>query len=578
MTDKHFNLLIEPWLKVIDLHGQEQEVSLVTLFKNASSYARLAGEMQAQDLAILRLLLAILTTVYSRFNAQNENYDWLKTDPETFLITGSPDKDLYRVDSEKAFLETWKTLFEQGCFSQVLFDYLNAYSNRFDFFDKKRPFYQVNKEDYNSLVSDKKRIKINIDEVDVDKDKIPGTVAVKQINRTISESGNSPDVFSPKDQLSKNKLPLSELIRWIITYQDFAGVSDKTKVKSETKFRGFKGWLYSINPFFLKGNNLFETLMLNLSFNKKNAIDQKPVWEYDSPVSYVEHLLLYRRPRSISEVYTNWSRIVHLEWQENKPLIFVAKLPGIEVTSPFIEPMTTWTSDNKGKEYHPQQRNTSSLSSSMWRHFGLYIGIDLGSSNDYDYMPGEIRWLSKLREKGLVKTSQLLNIQNVCILYDKEDTNSQMPAAQISENMQIRAGVLFDDSSDKQEYWPARIQDVINLTNSVGKDVYDLGLDIGKLRNPKTPDDVAKHIKSHFYDQLNYPFYSWLASLKNDEDRDEKVNAWKQTVKTISFNLSENLLQNASPKEIKGTCEKDSTSNIFTFCCDFRTKVFKKLG
>lgn len=578
MTDKHFNLLTEPWLKVIDLKGQEKEVSLVTLFKNASSYARLAGEMQTQDLAILRLLLAILTTVYSRFNAQNENYDWLETDPVTFLITGNPVKYDYKAHGEKEFLDTWKTLFEQGCFSRVLFDYLEAYSDRFDFFNETRPFYQVNKEAYNSLVSDKKRIKINPDEVDIDEDKIPGTVAVKQIDRTISESGNSPDVFSPKDELNKNKLSLSELIRWVITYQGFAGVPDKTKVKSKTKFSGFRGWLYSINPFFLKGNNLFETLMLNLSFNKKNAIEQKPVWEYDSPISYVKHLTLYRRPRSITEVYTNWSRIIHLEWQGNKPLIFVAKLPGIEVTSPFIEPMTTWTCDKNGKEYHPQQRSTSSLSSSMWRHFGQYIGIDLGSSNGSDYMPGEIRWLSSLRKKGLVKTNQLLNIQNVCMLYDNNDTNSQMPAAQISENMQIRAGVLFDDNSDKQEYWPARIQDAINLANSIGDEVHSLGLHIGNLRNPNTAQKVGQHIQGHFFDQLNYPFYSWLANLKNDDDRDKKIIDWKRAVKTIALNLSDDLLQNASPKEIRGIRDKDQIKNIFTFCRSFRVSVFKKLG
>jgi CRISPR system Cascade subunit CasA len=54
----------------IDLQGNEQLVSLLDVFKNAQNYRQLAGEMKAQDLSILRFLLAILTTVYSRVDAR----------------------------------------------------------------------------------------------------------------------------------------------------------------------------------------------------------------------------------------------------------------------------------------------------------------------------------------------------------------------------------------------------------------------------------------------------------------------------------------------------------------------------
>ena len=63
MSEKSFNLVTEPWIKVIDEDNLEQTVSLEQLFTNAAHYQQLAGEMKSQDLAILRFLLAILTTV-----------------------------------------------------------------------------------------------------------------------------------------------------------------------------------------------------------------------------------------------------------------------------------------------------------------------------------------------------------------------------------------------------------------------------------------------------------------------------------------------------------------------------------
>ena len=162
-------------------------------------------------------------------------------------------------------------------------------------------------------------------------------------------------------------------------------------------------------------------------------------------------------------------------------------------------------------------------------------------------------------------------------LVNDGNASSQMPAAQISENMQIRAGVLFDDNLDKRQYWPGRIQDAIELTQAVGKKAYLLGRNIGNLRDPDLAANVANQISIKFYDRLNYPFYSWLASLKNDEDRDEKVNAWKQTVKDIAFAFANDILQNAGPREIKGVQNDDRISNIFTVCRSFRASVYKIL-
>ena len=85
VVKQDFNLVTNPWIKVVDgRSNKEKIVSIADLFKNAQNYRDLAGEMHAQDLVTLRSpLLAILTTVFSRFDAAGEAYDWLNVDEET---------------------------------------------------------------------------------------------------------------------------------------------------------------------------------------------------------------------------------------------------------------------------------------------------------------------------------------------------------------------------------------------------------------------------------------------------------------------------------------------------------------
>lgn len=54
-----FNLLDEPWIRVTRLDGAPDELSLLSLFREAADIAGIHGEIASQDTAVLRLLLAI---------------------------------------------------------------------------------------------------------------------------------------------------------------------------------------------------------------------------------------------------------------------------------------------------------------------------------------------------------------------------------------------------------------------------------------------------------------------------------------------------------------------------------------
>ena len=66
METMEFNLLRERWVRVRTQDCTVQEVSLTDALLHAHAYVDLAGEMPTQDAAMLRLLLAVLHTVFSR--------------------------------------------------------------------------------------------------------------------------------------------------------------------------------------------------------------------------------------------------------------------------------------------------------------------------------------------------------------------------------------------------------------------------------------------------------------------------------------------------------------------------------
>jgi len=551
MDNKKFSLLTEPWLKVIDSQSnQEQTVSLIDLFENSQNYRQLAGEMRSQDLAILRLLLAILTTVYSQFDMIGDRYDWLENSHDATRSELTIDQDIFDEDGQDELLKTWQDLYQAGKFSETVVRYLTTYQDRFDFFGE-RPFYQVTTEEYDALVPKNKSVVAG-----------KGQVSVKQINRRISESANTPAIFSPKFGEAKNDLQLDELVRWVITYQNFTGVTDKTKIVTDEKFSNPAGWLYRINPVFVKGKNLFETLMLNLVLVTPRNRDgkyvlQKPVWEYPTVRDYVEMRKKQLLPDNLAELYTAWSRILHIEWNDQgKPVIFSAGIPMFEADNALIEPMTTWRRDKKTNVYRPAVKGLRSLGIAMWRNFGQYVNV---RQADDIHEPGLVIWLRYLKQKKLIARDAPLILNSVALISDGNAT-SQSPAVELVDDMQLQTDVLFDDDTD---YWPARIEDAIEFAQTTGTDYYHFASDIGTIRNLDVRP-FASAMSAKFYDRLNEPFKQWLGALTVTDNRDEKINLWKDQLKEITKQSVADVLKTASPRDIKGVTTKQGTLNIFT--------------
>lgn len=554
-----FNLVTDPWIKVLDSDtNSEKLVSLKELFRNAGSYRQLAGEMHAQDLAILRLLEAILITVYSRVDADNQIYDWVVLNKTMQVQTYENPAGLKLV---KTLSKTWKKLYESGNFTDAIFEYLDKNITFFDFFGQ-RPFYQVTAEQYDSFVEDKKKIKNG-----------SGTVDLMQMNRLISQSGNSIAIFAPKSSTWKNKLSLDELIRWLITYQNFTGVTDKTKVRAKENHSNSRGWLYTLNPIFVKGNNLFQTLMLNLVlFNPSmpEYVPQQPVWE-ENLIEYVKKRLSRIKPDNIAETYTVWSRLLHIEWKEEGPVVFSAGLPAFESTNTFdIEPMSIWRKNRKDGNFYPATKGLSNMGIAMWRNFGQYVPT-LG--NNEAKKPLAVEWLNFLKKKTDFSENKMINLHTSGII-SSGGAKFLIPAAEFDDNLRIESDVLFDCSEDKANMWPARIEEMVELNQEVGRKYYRFLMEVGQIRfGQQGAGDFAARQSQAFYDSLNEPFTEWISGLTGNDNRETKQNAWKKELRQLALKILDDFLDIIAPRDISG--EKDN--NIFIATNRYRCGLNKVL-
>ena len=114
MKEKEFNLLDERWIRVIDDQCHVTEVSLLEVFRDSHKYKDLCGELPTQDFAVMRVLLAILHTVFSIYDAAGNAAELEEPDDA---------------------LERWKEIWEMQRFpAEVITAYLESQREKFYLF------------------------------------------------------------------------------------------------------------------------------------------------------------------------------------------------------------------------------------------------------------------------------------------------------------------------------------------------------------------------------------------------------------------------------------------------------------
>ena len=545
---QRYNLLDEKWIQVASKDTVEK-VSIKELFAGAAKYKELAGDMKTQDFAVMRVMLAILHTVFSRFDSKGDPYEFFEVDEESFLQTGELEEyDLY--DYEDALYQTWIDIWNAKEFPKVVYEYLEKWGERFFLYDDKYPFFQVTKEV-------------------IEKDAAGGGEFYgKNINRLISESNNKQAYFSPKDESYKEYIDDDELARWLITLQGYIGTSDKKKVGSAKTYS--KGWLYDLGGVYLQGNNVFETLMLNfvIAYNENNNLlkIQKPCWEAETIEKNIE-LYFHNGIDNIASLYTAWCREIFIDpnrTKEDKFACFIAKLPEIEHSDAFLEPMTVWRYNKDGEykdKYRPRKHDANK---SMWRNFGLLTGVGEGTRK-----PGVIEWLNKLcdisesEELGLYKE----NIKLCAVsMIDDGNSLSWVPIDEVKDTLNLKERVLVDTEDSG---WIIRINKTISDTKKTIKSVLEKFIkDLLEIRNMEK-SDVSKYYVEQFYFRIDLSFRNWIESIDIDNDKDTKEIEWRNILKKAMKEYVDELVSSSGLRDYKGIETSTGVKNIATIYNSF---------
>lgn len=504
MNETEFNLLDEPWIRVLDMQNSIQEVSLKELLLHSHTFRAFSGELATQDAAIMRVALALLHAVFSRTDETG---------------TGDPPED------ETDAMQFWKRIWDAGKLpAQPLNDYFDKWHERFWLFHPERPFYQVAGlscgTEYDSA----------------------------KLNGTLSESGNKLRLFSEYTGSLKTRLTYAQAARWLLYVNSYDDTSAKpTKEGKATNGKMPSpgvGWLGKLGLVWIAGETVFETLMRNLVLVNQSRIAEHelPIWER-SAVPSGERVQI-PPPDNLSELYTLQSRRLLL-FREDACVTGYRLLGGDffdREKIAFFEPMTVWymKTDKTGTIYAPRRHDASVQ---MWREFSGYFCMN-GSENS---IPGVIQWNRLLMNEGCLPRRSLMNVQIASVQYgDKDFFVKQV----FSDQLHLHLSLL----SDVGAAWRQYIQDEIELCGDAAKLLSLLARDLYLASGgdtEKTADSINA-AKEQLYFAFDIPFRRWLSSIEAESDHIALQKAWRKEAKQITEHIGREMIRQAGEPALVG--------------------------
>ena len=505
MQEKEFNLLDEQWIRVIQPDCSVKEVSLTDALVNAHTYCDLRGELATQDIAVLRLLLAVLHTVFERVDAD-----------------GNPSP----LKSPGDILTRWKTLWNLGHFpAEPIQTYLNGQHEKFWLFHPERPFWQI-------PVATK------------------GTLyGAKKLNGTISESENKIRLFSMLSGVEKDELSYSEAARWLL----YVNAYDDTSAKASKEYKEQKkeaekespgvGWLGKLGLISAVGNNLFETLMLNLTLlrrpnnNEKWSQENYPCWEQPEP--NVGERVKISMPDNAAQLLTLQSRRLILHRADGKVTGY-SLLGGdfFPKEKAFAEQMTVWVpvseeKQHRGEKVRPQRHDAAKQ---FWQEFPAAFANQEGGRK-----PGIVKWIGWLRGENVLDKCDLIRFRIASVQY-VSPTNSS-----VQDNFTDTLSLHVDLLTELGEVWRGKIAEEVQKNEKLAAYAGSLAHDLTQAAGGS--DDLLKDERMQAASQLYYrfdqPFRAWISSIEPGMDKDTGCQLWEQQARDITLAYGRELVSAA---------------------------------
>ncbi|WP_295715841.1 type I-E CRISPR-associated protein Cse1/CasA [uncultured Mitsuokella sp.] len=534
--EKEFNLLDEPWIIVKTKSNETKTWSILETFAHAHEAQSLAGELPTQDIAIMRLLLAIMHGAFVHENVQG-------------------------IDSA---IKLWHELWNLKEFPyDIIETYLEPYRDRFWLFHPTEPFYQS------------AHIKENMDAYKAAKGKkVNDEIKWKTVARLVGDlfqSDNAPRLFPDRTGKEQRSIGYAEAARWLLHLNGFDDDSAKMPTPQGVGYLGQLGLIYA------KGNNLFETLMLNFVLADQrdeifaDSVEENGAYWEKTVCEIIEREI--PQPRAQKDLLTMQSRRIFLHREHGQVTGYLLTMGDYfaKDASLLNETMTTWKNDDK-KGIVPKKHQ---LDCQIWRDFSSLIGVSEESTGRQTCQPGVIHWLQLLRKEN--QDIARIKIVVTGAYYSLKGAGWQI-VDYIHDDLMINAALL-DKMNDN---W---IQEIARMLGKIKQAVSEFGtfaLHVAEAAgyDEKTGhNDISKFARENAYHHLDSVFRKWLISIQPDKDKvSDKMDEWLQLSKKILLSLGNELLEQCPDAAITGRKTKSDDIVVFKAYQKFQFQIYHILG
>lgn len=529
-----YNLLDKPFIRCFYPDGTQKELGIKETFAESAKISRIGGDSAVQEVALLRLLLAVL----------------------------------YRSVKDVDGAEEWEQLWNDGLPMEDIHQYLEKYRNRFEFIGGDTPFYQILGAEY-------------------EKNQEPHNKFLILSHQTLS--GTSDSLYSPFKSSGLNNVGFSFAARQLVELQAFNTASKKSPIKGDTRKKKYgyaqPGWLSNGSTIHSLGRTLEQTLLLNFipyaeleNVNKDNDL---PVWEREFQTAAPEGLFgdmdESRVPQGPADLYTHQSSRVTLSYNETGVTGTVVGIGDriFKYNKASIEPMMAWRQilrETKELAFVPVKQTEGRDS---WRALNALLG-----HNDRHKLlqvkPKILEWINNDDVKSAIEEKLGSHIPTcvTSVFYGPQDAAIKHSEVSI---LDLSTDILDDDAlasvaatkglkiAESHLYTFASL--IANLLVAEGKE--------------KSPSKGTKAIEIAYNGtheilrEIGAAYQIWISEVRK-ENAQEKLEEWNETAFRITKRLGEEAVKNASTLSIAGRTTGGNTMNAAIASNIFMGTLFKE--
>lgn len=509
MSDQPYNLLDEAWICVVDSAGAARRVSLLGAFREAHEICDIRGDIATQDVALLRLLLAVLRRSVREAAAESDS-----------------------------LTQYWHSLHSSPTLPLGLIEpYLEQYRDRFDLKHPEAPFMQVAGD------STSKR---------------------SGLQKLIADLPDTPDkqLFSTRAGHGAESLSLAEASRWLVHAHAFDPSGIKTGLVGDSRAKGGRGypiglgWSGNCGIITAEGSTLKETLLLNLVLLDDVSEADAPPWELaqDGPDARMERPGVPATPKGPTQAMTWQTRRVVLHLDESGDRVIDVSLGNGDPVSPInrwdIEDHTAWRYSTVQSKVGRDVFFPLGIDSDreLWRGLSGILAVEptrgrVNSKPPPRHAAGVVTWVDALVREEALDAATIVPLRVTGAVYGTQNS--------VTEN--IRSSVIDLPAS----VWADRrlALTAVNAVSDAEAAVVALrGLakDICLAAGLESGGGSADDASAQAYASLQPLFHAWVRRLEPGSDVLAVEAAWQRAVRREVNTVAQSLAHNAGTAAIIG--------------------------